>query len=558
MPRRNSLILKMIVDKENEDVQVSASTSSSSSTKTKTNNKTFSSSSAASSSSSRKNKDKSSSKSAVPEESSLADRRKLRQELRNTHEFVLDNREELSKLHSELYVKVRRQNNETFKKLTHNREQYLDALTLKELARAANAQTIKLDDMGRRFDFATLAGVCKDTYDGSANSNDNSDGFSWSNLGNHVGKLFRSLPDVNVMHGPLSKVFVARKIAQRRERSAQEDLEMVRPDEILTQSHSKSSANGGINGDLSGEQQQDDDAEAEATNERINHLVNYLETSASQLKAKNKSARMDLLSTIVDPQDCVQTVENFFDFAFLVKDKRVVQKYDNKKHTTQILVVEPETMEDDSGLSRKQMVLSLHMSDLKMIGDFEAILADDANRDIVSNLLSSSNIATSQESLMSTSTPALVSSNAKANTLNATTSNKTKNDSNDSSGKKRKGRESNNTNSNNNNNNMNASPSLTMNMNIPTTCPLHRNDELYHLKDARSQAELLLQRADNKVKVKKTKNSRGAGSSQVATTTTSRTLALDEADNIEFDDLNDDDTGVVASSKKGAKRRKSN
>ena len=147
----------MIVDKENEDVQVSASTSSSSSTKTKTNNKTFSSSSAASSSSSRKNKDKSSSKSAVPEESSLADRRKLRQELRNTHEFVLDNREELSKLHSELYVKVRRQNNETFKKLTHNREQYLDALTLKELARAANAQTIKLDDMGRRFDFATLA-----------------------------------------------------------------------------------------------------------------------------------------------------------------------------------------------------------------------------------------------------------------------------------------------------------------------------------------------------------------------------------------------------------------
>ena len=96
---------------------------------------------------------------------STQERRVIRVQMRNQLDFILDNKDELSKIDSELYREARRKTNETFSKLTHNREQLIDAITLKELARAANAQSIKLDDMGRRFDFDSLRNTLKERYD---------------------------------------------------------------------------------------------------------------------------------------------------------------------------------------------------------------------------------------------------------------------------------------------------------------------------------------------------------------------------------------------------------
>lgn len=261
---------------------------------------------------------------------------------------------------------------------------------------------------------------------------------------------------------------------------------MARPDEILTQSRQESDKNDNDN--------TDEDGNAEATNERINHLVDYLEATTTSLKASSKSARLDLLSTIVDPQDCVQTVENFFDFAFLVKDKRIVQKYDNKKNTTQILVVDPAQMEDDGGFqSRKQMVLSLNMSDLKMIGDFETIISQDATPDVVESVLSMNMLSNTQDSCMSTSA-SVSSSNGSKKNATTTDDNKNNDDNTGGSGQKRKRRDS---------DSRSSSLSVpTSYMNIPNSCPLHRSDELYRLKDARSQAELLQKRANLHIKVK--------------------------------------------------------
>jgi hypothetical protein len=52
-----------------------------------------------------------------------------------------------------------------------------------------------------------------------------------------------------------------------------------------------------------------DDEESEATNLRIKHLYGLIQ----------EEERFDLLDLLVDRRDPVQSVENFFDFAFLIK-----------------------------------------------------------------------------------------------------------------------------------------------------------------------------------------------------------------------------------------------
>ena len=73
--------------------------------------------------------------------------------------------------------------------------------------------------------------------------------------------------------------------------------------------------------------------------------------------------------TQVDPVDSVQTIENFFDFAFLIKDKKVrVTSTDRNQHTPHIELLK-EDVETANTLTKdkKQQVLTLSISDVKRI-----------------------------------------------------------------------------------------------------------------------------------------------------------------------------------------------
>eukprot|EP01041_Mallomonas_annulata_P001325 gene1325-2554_t len=304
-------------------------------------------------------------------------RRLLRKEQRLLHEEMLDNRENMRVVGSEVFSNLRMKNNALFLNTGHTREQFNDALNLKEISKAANIQAEHLDDMSRKYDFQSWANVVKQKYE---NSEDHI--FSWSDFGKDIGTLFLRAPRVCPMLGVINNEVKIRTMAKR---SKKEYVAETRPEE-----------------------QQGTGEQAEATNLRIIHLWEYLKTEQSQSQSQSLSLTqsqshsqgvqsssrkqatqqsgvteeeldenvvIDLFHTLVDPKDNVQTIENFFDFAFLVKDKRVVQTLDAEGVPVTIPVND---MEEDGQLagSRKQMVLSLAMKDLQSLSEYSHKIDD--------------------------------------------------------------------------------------------------------------------------------------------------------------------------------------
>ena len=122
------------------------------------------------------------------------------------------------------------------------------------------------------------------------------------------------------MLGPISKPLKVRKPLEReggKGKKGKETHEIEEPESII-QSRGAGRA---------GEGQVIDEEKGEATFERITTLeqlvIKATATSTSSSATNNGFSSLDIL---VDTQDHVQTVENFFDFAFLVKEGEVLTK----------------------------------------------------------------------------------------------------------------------------------------------------------------------------------------------------------------------------------------
>lgn len=275
------------------------------------------------------------------------ERRKLRKEQRELHDTLLENREKISEVGSSLFTDLREQNNQLFKKAKHAREQFNDALNLKEIAKAATSQVLNLDDMSRRYDFESWADAVKHKYE---NPEDHI--FSWTSFGMDCGTLFLSAPKVCPLLGVLKNELKKRGPIVRNPRA--ERAVESKPEE-----------------------QEEDGEIAEATNTRILTLWEFLQgehgrlsqLSLSQSQEQGLSAQdikpstINILTALVDPNDNVQTIENFFDYSFLIKDKRVVETLDEEGIPVTMTVAESEEKGAEDG--KKQMVLSLSMNDLK-------------------------------------------------------------------------------------------------------------------------------------------------------------------------------------------------
>jgi hypothetical protein len=265
-------------------------------------------------------------------------RRQLRREQIALHDDMLSNRDKLNELGSSVLNNFRTTNNQLFHKTKFVRESYNDVKNLHELARAARGQAYRLEESDTQYDFDHIVAEIRDMCEP-----EDTGVFSWANFGRKVSCLFRKVPSFSPMLGLIDKEHKARKEVVRKARAKAEGGAADAPDEVQQ-------TQGG-----------DDEECNEATNERIKRMYAAMSMDAGGAKGD------DLLTILVNPTDPVQTVENFFDYSFLIKDKRVVESL-NAEGLPETLKAQTQ-MFDLGGPDgeRKQLVVSLGMRDLRTL-----------------------------------------------------------------------------------------------------------------------------------------------------------------------------------------------
>ena len=269
-------------------------------------------------------------------------RRRLRTEIRYVHETMVDNLEELQQPESTLYDDKRAEVNAQFKRTTHSREQLLDAENLKILSFAAKQQASKINNSASTYNFNTFADAIRnDMLDPETFT------FSWRKLGRLCGQVFRLLPPCIPLHGPIGKGYVVKE-RKRTEKPRDELVALSKPETV--------------------EQNDDDeDVSNEATNARITKLKKILIECTKQLATSEESkstATVDLIELLVDTQDKVQTVENFFDFAFLLQKKISAQSCEDAEYGLPRALAASELEAE-----KQQLVVSLGMKDLTELNE---------------------------------------------------------------------------------------------------------------------------------------------------------------------------------------------
>lgn len=222
----------------------------------------------------------------------VSKRRKIRQQQRQLKEDMDSVKDQLTNVKSDKFTTCSSVLNNIFTTVDHPREQQYDALAFKELSFAVKAQSANMADLSHRFDFAAFAAKVQGKYSRDGN-------FNWTDFGLDCGHIVTGVPVFETMLGPMKKEIKVRKVAVRKERERNTALN-ERPEEV----------------------EQDANESNEETNSRLKSLHKMI------MQEENDQVEpFDLLKLLIDPEDNVQTIENFFDFSFLVKVMLQSQSY---------------------------------------------------------------------------------------------------------------------------------------------------------------------------------------------------------------------------------------
>lgn len=227
----------------------------------------------------------------------------------------------------------------------------IDSSTLKNLAVAVTKQTHRLGDDSSSFNFGALANHLQEEYSTLVSAADGPRGqhqFDWLKFGMAIGNVFNLFPKCNTMLGRLDIEIKHRKKSESTRKSKE-----ILVAENLEEIENKKTK--------SGDGESDD---AEATNGRAAKLMQTLSMKCSTSSSSSNSTSM--LDLLVDDEDPVQTIENLFDFSFMVKNKQVIvsdEKIPNSNKNQLRLKMEPhpESITNDD---KKQMVMRFDMKDL--------------------------------------------------------------------------------------------------------------------------------------------------------------------------------------------------
>eukprot|EP01039_Chlorochromonas_danica_P007121 gene7121-7874_t len=264
------------------------------------------------------------------EEKGIEKRRLLRREIKNVVDYLQANMTEMVDPLSEKFHMAKTSLNNLVDHVDHTRELTLDVSGLKDLSKVVKAQAAGLARFASRLDFDLVVTRGHDLF-----PSERCEQLDWCALGRSLGKLFDRPPLCLTMAGPLLREAKTRKPIQRRAKSQISEEQLAKP-QTLTGPR---------------------DEEDEATNERLNTLLKVL----GEIGSEGQS--FDLLGLLLHPTNPVQSVENLFDFAFALKEKRVVAGLD--KGSGLPVAAIPHNLDVLDKESKKQMVLSISMKDLR-------------------------------------------------------------------------------------------------------------------------------------------------------------------------------------------------
>eukprot|EP01040_Poterioochromonas_malhamensis_P001507 gene1507-1596_t len=297
--------------------------------------------------------------------SELLQRGKIRETLKHTIENMETLQNDLTDLNKKKFQVMNEHLNETFEQISHPRELTLDAVGMKILSTSLKSQALKLSDLSKQHNFETLALRLKELFgvseEGGRSSGRRASGaedyIDWSTFGLEVQPILATPVPLTTMVGPFQKEERIRKAPVRRKEN-EEDNKNVGPEKPK-------------------EVQQNGEEELnEATNVRVQNLLTkvrdltYRRNSNKRKRsqedddeASGDEVGFDLLELLVDPVDDVQTIENFFDFSFLIKEKAVIQALDKNDLP---IAISTDAIDQQQ---RKQMVLTITTKDLKQLRD---------------------------------------------------------------------------------------------------------------------------------------------------------------------------------------------
>lgn len=239
------------------------------------------------------------------------------------------------------FSEFREECNNLFGSVVGAREQHNDVAIVRKLADVVKSKIQLMDNVARRYNINDFNLRIKTTYVDEVGT------FSWSLLGQDIGVLSKLTPGISTFYGPIIRQETVRK--EKAQRKTSERLVEVKPENVI----------------------QDEDDICEATNERLIKLITLTKdksykssnSDTSGSSSSGNKEKFNLFELLVDPDDMVQTVENFFDFSYLVKEKRILFDRDRDTGIPMAIANEP----DQQASTKNQMVLTMNMKDMKVL-----------------------------------------------------------------------------------------------------------------------------------------------------------------------------------------------
>jgi hypothetical protein len=270
-----------------------------------------------------------------------AEQRELESSINNA-QFVADGTNEID---ADAVNECRRKMNAQFNTITHTREQLQDAEVLKTLSRKVYVNSNKLSQNQSKYEFDTFTQSLLSRFNEPTSSGRSSQTpqIFWEALGRNVMPLFLTAPSYQGFASNIEKE--STKVEATRVMKAKEDLGPEMKPMLVHQSL--------------------EDSDSNELNEASSRRIQRLHETVQEAHA------FDLLSLLVDSKDAVQSVENFFDYAFLIKDKKV--SVEPTEHCSQVPITTSldDGAADEEGalvLEKQQHVLTLGIKDLRRVG----------------------------------------------------------------------------------------------------------------------------------------------------------------------------------------------
>ena len=278
-------------------------------------------------------------KQQVMEGQSEEERRALRQSQRQLLDRMQEKSEEMVQLDSEAFEEEREQNNLLFDQVKFTRELANDGDNLVVIGELATKRSAQLAHSVTQYSSAKIIEKLKVDY----NRRKCSKG-PWVALGNDVAHLYSAVPKMGFMVGILQSPEVQKEPKKKKQKQTQEDSSKLEATQYDTTDYSDKQS------------QSQEKKQEEATNKRLQNLLGHM-------TAQN-GHDMDLVNLLVNPDKFSETVENFFDLSFLVKDGRAKIALDNDGIAYTALTEPP-----DEQVPKSQTVVVLSAADNKKLAE---------------------------------------------------------------------------------------------------------------------------------------------------------------------------------------------